>query len=174
MNRSLENMTSVLSIVVGIPRLRSITLKGRSPVAWRTLDEAFQKAFLNCVRSPSVTDASIQNIMGFDLSELVACKGLKHLSPQGRFRLKTGTLQTMPLKSISELKSLSLYDFRPLRNRDFITWKPLRNLRALDFHSSNIESFDSFEHLVDYRFRSLTCLRFNLANFCKYTSPCKS
>ncbi len=171
MNGSLEDVTSILSIVVGIPRLRSITLKGRSPIAWRTLDAAFQKAFLNCLRSPSVTDVSVQNIMGFDLSQLVGCKGLKHLSLQGRFRIKP-EIGTTPLSSISELKSLSLCDLRPLFN--LIAWKPLRKLRALSFSSSNIESFNSFEKLICHSFYSLTCLRFDLADFCKYTSPVKS
>lgn len=170
MNRSLEDVTSILSIVVGISRLRSITLKGRSPVAWRTLDEGFRKAFLNCIHSPAVTDVSIQNIVRFELSDLVGCKGLKHLSLRGWFRIKTGTLQTTPLDSISRLKSLSLYDFRPLQalNRDIITWKLRKNLRALDLYSSNRESFTSFGDLIYRHFYSLTCLRFDLADFCKY------
>ena len=167
MKRSLEDIASILSIAG--PRLRSITLTARSPVAWRNLDEAFQKAFLNCIRSPSVTEASLQDVVGFQLSELVGRRGLKRLSLQGRFRQTTGTFTVLfQPHPILELESLSLCDFRPLRN--IVYWEPLRNLRALDFHSSKVGDFYALKTLLGHCSGSLTCLRVDLADSCKYIS----
>jgi len=172
MNDSLADISSILSIVAHLPRVWNITLRGRCPVAWRSLGQDFKKAFLKCVRSRSVTEVSIQDIVGFEISELDRCRALKRLSLQGRFRR---TFQ--PTSSVSELELdskrchldfLSLSDFRPLV--DMFSWRPRRCLRVLDLHVSK-NNFSPFESLIYHHSESLTCLRLNLANSCEYIPP---
>jgi len=167
MKDSLARISSILSIVADLPRVWSISLRGRCPVTWRSLDQDFKNAFLNCIRSSSVTELFIQDIVGFDLSELDRCRALKRLFLQGRFR-QTPMISDSELKQRCHLDFFSLSNFRPLVNISF--WFPLRILRVLDLRLSK-SNFSSFDNLIYYHSGSLTCLRLNLANSCKYTPP---
>ncbi len=157
MIRSLEGISSILSMV---PRLTSITLRGRGrdTVAWRNLDETFQAAFLNRLRSPFVAKASIEEIIGFPLSAFDQCKSLKHLSLHGKFRSDFG-MSYQPT-----LESLSLYNFRALPN--IFGWEALKNLDTLDFHSSKVEDFYWLAKLLEQHIP--TCLRLHLSDTCHY------
>ena len=162
MIRSLEGISLILSMV---PRLISITLRGRGrdTVAWRNLDETFQTAFLNLLCSPSVTEVSIEEVVGFPLSAFDQCKSLKHLSLHGKFRSDFG-MSTLTLTHLPTLESLSMYNFRPLRN--IFLKVSLWNPRVLGFHPSKVEDFDWLAKILDQNHPP--CLRLHLSDICNY------
>jgi hypothetical protein len=161
MIRSLKDISLILS---NVPRLTSITLRGRGrdTVAWCNLDETFQATFQNRLRSPSVTEVSIEEIVSFPLSAFNQCKSLKHLSLHGRFRSDYGT--TFTLTDLLNLESLSIYNFRPLPI--IFWWKPLGNLGVLGFHSTKAEDFHWLAKLIDQYHPP--CLRLHLSDTCNY------
>ena len=154
MTESLEDIISILAIVG--PRLKRLTLKGRGKgtVAWRNLDKAFQEAFLKSIRSPSVTEVSVQDISAFPFSNLFGDTTLKRLSLQGRFRLPAWP-ETLP--SSHSIESLSLCDFRPFLH--VLHCEPFKNLRTLDFQSATASDFHSLEKFLDPCSHTLFSLR---------------
>jgi len=159
----LEDISLILS---SVPRLTSITLRGRErdTIAWHNLDKTFQATFQNHLCSLSVTEASIEEIVGFPLSVFNRCKSLVHLSLHGRFRYDYGTSFTA--RDLPTLESLSIYNFRPLTN---IFWlEALGNLGVLGFHSTKVEDFHRLAQLIDQYHPP--CLRLHLSDTCNYIS----
>jgi len=166
MIRSLEDISLILS---NVPKLTSITLRGRGrdTVAWHNLDGTFQATFQNRLRAPSVTEASIEEIVGFPLSAFNRCKSLMHLSLHGRFRNDFDpTLTLMDMMDVPTLESLSIYSFRPLNT--IFMWFPLSNLGVLGFHSTKVEDFHWLAKFLDQR--QPPCLRLHLSDTCNYLS----
>jgi hypothetical protein len=73
---SLENITLSSTLHIDGTGSTSRTV----PAAWPDFPETFRKAFLDCLWSPSITEASMKHIGGFPLSIFNPCTRLKKLS----------------------------------------------------------------------------------------------
>lgn len=156
-----ESDLAIPPILGQLPNLRRVVLRSRGNF-WELLVEELRRAFLECLRLPSIKEVSVRGLYGFPLSALHDCSGLKYLLIEG----ECSHLDATSNRLFPPLESLSVYNCSTLTR--FVAWAKLGALRSLEFQGTSQQYFDKLPELLEACSGTLTSLVLGLHNSCKY------